>query len=60
VAASGSAFIAPPVPAGEPPVLTQNDRILEIAHRQQRWQFDRATGNLSNGGEMALKRCFHL
>ena len=39
-------------------MLTQTDRILEIAHRQQRWQFDRATGNLSqwwrNGVETLL------
>ena len=49
-------FVAPPASAGEPPVLTQNDRILEIAHGQQRWQFDRATGTWLNGGEMAWKR----
>ncbi|PVU52690.1 beta-galactosidase, partial [Escherichia coli] len=51
-------FIAPPVQAGEPPVLTKTDRILEIAHRQQRWRFDRASGNLSqwwrNGVELLI------
>ena len=51
-------FIAPPASTGEPPVLTQNDRILEVTHRQQRWQFDRASGNLTqwwrNGVETLL------
>ncbi|MCU6170009.1 beta-galactosidase [Enterobacter bugandensis] len=51
-------FVAPSASAGEPPVLTQNDRILAIAHGQQRWQFDRASGYLTqwwrNGVETLL------
>jgi beta-galactosidase len=42
-------------PAGEPPVLTQNDASWRRAW-QQRWQFDRATGNLTQWWRMALKR----
>ena len=40
-------FIAPTVSAGEPPVLTQHDLMLEITHQQQRWQFDCTSGNLT-------------
>ena len=39
-------FIAPPQPAGTPPVLTVLEEVLEITHGQQRWQFSRASGNL--------------
>ncbi|ENA0610137.1 beta-galactosidase [Enterobacter bugandensis] len=39
-------FIAPPQPAGTPPVLTVLEDVLEITHGQQRWQFCRASGNL--------------
>lgn len=39
-------LIAPPQPAGTPPVLTVLEDVLEITHGQQRWQFSRASGNL--------------
>lgn len=40
-------YIAPRQPAGIPPVLTILDDVLEITHGQQRWQFSRASGNLT-------------
>ena len=39
-------FVAPVVSAGIAPVLTGHDHTLEIRHQNQRWQFDRASGNL--------------
>lgn len=39
-------FIAPPVPAGIAPVLTQKDGVLEVTYQQQRWHFECASGNL--------------
>ncbi|WP_369064246.1 beta-galactosidase [Enterobacter sp. MALB-1] len=51
-------FIAPQQPAGNPPVLATQGDVLEITHQQQRWQFDRASGNLTqwwnNGTETLL------
>lgn len=39
-------YVAPAKSAGTAPVLTVNDHQFEIAHREQRWIFDRTTGNL--------------
>ncbi len=51
-------FIAQSDPVGEPPVLTQSDAMLILMHRQQRWLFDRASGNLTqwlNNGVETLR-----
>jgi beta-galactosidase len=56
VAASGSAVYRTASLCGRAAGLTQNDRILEIAHGQQRWQFDRATGNLTQWWRNGVKR----
>lgn len=51
-------YIAPPAPEGVPPVLTQTGDVLELVHQQQRWQFNRVSGHLTqwwrNGVETLL------
>ena len=39
--------LAPPAPKGIAPQLNQNDRTIEIGHGEQRWQFTRENGLLS-------------
>lgn len=40
-------YLAPPKAGGTPPQLTVQDEALDITHQQQRWQFSRLTGNLT-------------
>ncbi|RYM67456.1 hypothetical protein BSQ98_00250, partial [Serratia liquefaciens] len=39
--------LAPPATKGVAPQLSQNDRTIEISHGEQRWQFTRENGLLS-------------
>ncbi|KAE9795614.1 beta-galactosidase, partial [Escherichia coli] len=40
-------YVTPPRAVGIPPVFTEQDDVLDITHGEQRWRFDRASGNLT-------------
>lgn len=40
-------YVSPRRAVGIPPVLTARDEALDITHGEQRWRFDRASGNLT-------------
>jgi beta-galactosidase len=47
VAAPAPLYIAPAPQPGVAPLLTVKETVLEITHQQQRWHFDRVSGDLT-------------